>query len=227
MKEFRLEYRNSKIRILCDKNLKNQATEELKKNYNELERYIQRDPFFLTSYEPVSLLDNAPRIARIMANASKRASVGPMASVAGAFSEIIGDFLLRNGAEEVVVENGGDIFLRLRSEKTVGIYAGDSAFSERIGFRIMPEETPLAICTSSGSVGHSVSFGDSDSVTVVAESCSLADSAATSVGNSVKGENAIEKGIKRAKKIQGIDGILIIRGDELGSYGKIPEIIEV
>lgn len=227
MKEFELEYKNSKIRILSDRNLKAQATEELKRNYHALENYIQKDTFFLTSYKPIDAQDNAPRIAKIMADASKRALVGPMASVAGAFSELIGNFLLKNGAKEAVVENGGDIFLRLRKEKVIGIYAGNSAFSEKIGLRIQPEETPLAICTSSGSVGHSVSLGNSDSVTVVAKSCPLADSAATSIGNSVKGKNAVEKGIERAKEISKIDGILIIKGDEFGGYGEIPEIVRI
>jgi len=227
LSKFELEYKHTRITVLSDRNLKDEAMGFLERVYNELERYCHRDGFFLISYHPVEVDENAPEIVRLMAKAGERAGVGPMASVAGMFSEQIGRFLLKNGATEVIVDNGGDIFLKIRSERVVGIYAGNSKFSNRIGFKINPDETPLAVCTSSSSVGHSISLGDSDAVSVVARSCPLADAAATSIGNEVRGLNGIRKGLKRAREIKGVNGVLILRGNELGSWGKLPEIIGI
>lgn len=225
MIEFSLKYKNSLIEIICDRDLQERAQQELERLYNELERYLQEEPFFLSSYEPLKAGKNSPEIARIMASASEKAGVGPMASVAGTFSELLGRYLLKEGASEVIVENGGDIFLQLRKERLVGIYAGSSEFSNKIALKAKSELTPLGICTSSGSVGHSVSLGKADSVTVVAESCSLADAAATAVANQVKGNKGIQKGIEAAGKIKGIQGALIIKGKELGTCGILPKIV--
>ena len=225
MIEFSLKYKNSLIEIICDRDLEERARQELERLYNELERYLQEEPFFLSSYEPLKAGKNSPEIARIMALAAEQAGVGPMASVAGTFSELLGRYLLKEGASEVIVENGGDIFLQLRKERLVGIYAGSSEFSNKIALKVKPESTPLGICTSSGSVGHSVSLGKADSVTVVAESCPMADAAATAVANEVSGSDGIQKGIEAAGKIRGIQGALIIKGEELGTCGTLPEIV--
>jgi len=225
--KFNLDYKNSPIRILCNRNLKEKAQKELEGIYNELERYLQEEPFFLSSYEPVKVERNSPEIARVMSAASGKAGVGPMASVAGAFSELLGEYVLDNGADEVIVENGGDIFLKLKEERLVGIYSGSSEFSNKIALKVKPESTPLGICTSSGSVGHSVSLGEADSVTVVAGSCPLADASATAIANEVRGTGGIQKGIRKAKKIPEIQGALIVKGKELGTCGILPEIVRV
>ena len=222
---FSLNYKNSLIEIICDRDLQERAQQKLERLYNELERYLQEEPFFLSSYEPLKAGKNSPEIAGIMALAAEQAGVGPMAAVAGTFSELLGRYLLNEGASEAIVENGGDIFLRLRNERLVGIYSGQSEFSNKLALRVRPESTPLGICTSSGSVGHSVSLGKADSVTVVAESCSLADAAATAVANQVNGPDGIQKGIEAAGKIRGIQGALIIKGEELGTYGILPKIV--
>jgi len=227
MIKFNLEHKNSLIEIICDRDLKERAQQELERLYNELERYVQEEPFFLSSYEPLKARENSPEIARIMASASENAGVGPMAAVAGTFSELLGRCLLKEGANEGIVENGGDIFLKLKKERLIGIYSGQSEFSSRIALRVKPESTPLGVCTSSGSVGHSVSLGKADSVTVVAESCPLADAAATAIANQVKGPGGIQKGIEVAGKIKGIQGALIIKGTELGTWGILPEIVRV
>ncbi|HIE34168.1 MAG TPA: UPF0280 family protein [Candidatus Altiarchaeales archaeon] len=227
LKKFRLMYKNSVLKILCDKNLRAVAGRELERNYSLLENYILENPFFLSSYEPVDVDETAPNIVKIMTESTKKVGVGQMAAVAGAFSEVICDFLLGNGAKEVIVDNGGDICLNLRRERVIGVYAGTSAFSERIGFRITPDLGKIGICTSSSSVGHSVSLGDSDAVTVIADSCPLADAAATAIGNEVKGKQGIKNGIKRAKKISGIEGVLIVIDDEMGCWGNLPEIIRI
>jgi ApbE superfamily uncharacterized protein (UPF0280 family) len=225
LKRFGLEYKKSRITVLSDRDLRREALEFLENVYDEFERYCRREPFFLTSYYPLKVDETAPRIAILMADAGERAGVGPMAAVAGAFSEEVGKYLLHKGAKEVIVENGGDIFMEVRDERVVGVYAGSSEFSDRIGFRVVPEETPLAICTSSSSVGHSISLGDSDAVSVVAKSCPLADAAATAIGNEVKGSSGMEKGLRRASEIIGVEGALLIRGNEMGTFGKLPEIV--
>jgi ApbE superfamily uncharacterized protein (UPF0280 family) len=227
LNRFVLEYKNTSINVLCDCNLASEACCFLEEEYNELEAYCQRQPFFLVSLQPVSLTDHAPPIARLMASASEIAGVGPMAAVAGAFAELLGRFLLAEGASEVVVDNGGDIFLKLDTCRMIRVYAGNSSFSDRIGLKILPENTPLGVCTSSASVGPSISFGDSDAVCVVAKSASLADAAATAVGNAVKGHGGISCGIQKAKEIAGIDGVLIVRGKALGAWGNLPEVMRL
>jgi len=225
LNEFKIEYGNSKIKVYCDKDLKNEALLELEKNYMLLENYIIEDKFFLTSYSPLNISKNAPRIVKIMADVAERVNVGPMASVAGTIAELICEFMLKNGANNVIVDNGGDICLRVSNPVTVRIYAGNSRFSNRIALKIMPESGKIGVCTSSSSVGHSVNFGDADAVTVVAKSCALADASATAIANCVRGKNGIERGIQKAKEIKGIDGTIIIRGDEMACFGNLPELV--
>lgn len=225
--EFSLIHKNSFIRVLADIDLREETEALLEKHYQELEAYCLKEPYFLVSYTPVKPIPEKPEIARIMTEASYAAGVGPMASVAGAFSELLGRFMLSQGAEEVIVDNGGDIFMKLRRQRLIGVYASSSVFSQRIGFKVKPEETPLAVCTSSSSVGHSISFGDADAVSAVAESCALADAAATAVGNIVKGQRGLSEGIEAAKKIRGLKGVLIIRGNEFGVWGRLPEIVRL
>ena len=226
MKEFWVRYKKTSLRIMGDKDLREGTKEELVTHYNLLENYIRRNPLFLTTYEPLPIEEDAPSIVRIMADAASKTGVGPMASVAGAFSELIGIFLLKNNLRDVLVENGGDIYLKTTTPLVVGVYAGTSEFSGKIGFKINPGETPLGVCTSSGSVGHSISLGDSDSVTVISKSGSLSDAAATAIGNHVKGREGIKKGIQKAGDIEGIIGVLIIKGGVLGSWGRLPELIK-
>jgi ApbE superfamily uncharacterized protein (UPF0280 family) len=226
MKEFWVRYKKTSLRMICDKDLEKDAKEELVTHYNLLENYIRRNPLFLTTYEPLPVEEDAPSIVRIMADAASKTGVGPMASVAGAFSELIGIFLLKNNLKDVLVENGGDIYLKTTTHRVVGVYAGTSEFSEKIGFKIKPDETPLGVCTSSGSVGHSISLGDSDSVTVISKSGSLSDAAATAIGNHVKGREGIEKGIQKAGDIKRIIGVLIIKEGVMASWGRLPELIK-
>jgi hypothetical protein len=222
-----LDYKNAHIKVFSDLDIGPEACSFLEEEYDQLEAYCLRQPFFLASYEPVEPEADAPPVARLMAAAAKIAGVGPMAAVAGAFAELFGSFLLSEGASEVVVDNGGDLFLKLNVPRLIRVYAGNSTFSDRIGLSILPEKTPLGVCTSSASVGPSISLGDSDAACVVAKSASLADAAATAIGNVVKGSGGIEAGIQKAKKINGIDGVLIVRGKALGAWGNLPEVIRL
>ena len=155
-----------------------------------------------------------------MIRTSGLANVGPMAAVAGAVAEFVSKDLLKL-SEEIIVENGGDIYLATSRERTIGIYAGDSPLSLKIGILIQPEDSPLGICTSSGTVGPSLSFGKADAICILSKSAALADAAATAVGNRVKEKKDIESGLERGKTIEGVLGTLIIIGDRMGIWGNI------
>jgi hypothetical protein len=185
-----------------------------------LERYIAGRPDFLTSLKPIAIDSKAPLIVRDMAEAARRASVGPMAAVAGAVAKFIGEELSKYSAD-VIIENGGDIYMRTTRDRIIGIYAGDSPLSGKIGIEVAAAETPCGICTSSGSVGHSLSFGKADAVTIIAPSASQADAAATACGNIVQTADDIERGLALASNIEGITGAVIIKGDRVGAWGNV------
>jgi len=138
--------------------------------------------------------------------------------VAGAIAEFVGKKLLRF-SPEVIVENGGDIFLKSLASKLVGIYIGKPPYSGKIALRIEPEETPIGVCTSSGTVGHSLSFGKADAAIVLSPSTSLADAAATAIGNLVTDD--LEQGIEFARTIEGLNGVAIIKDDKIALWGQI------
>ena len=186
----------------------------------QLETYIALNPEFKESLVPLNENPHAPEIVQEMIRASRLAKVGPMAAVAGAMAEFVSKDLLPF-SEEVIVENGGDIYLATKSERTIGVYAGRSPLSLKIGLLIEPEDSPLGICTSSGTVGPSLSFGKADAICIVSKSAALADAAATAVGNVVGQKGDIEYGLEKAKTIENVLGALIILDDQMGVWGKI------
>ncbi len=186
----------------------------------EIERKIRRDDFFLTTLEPYSPKDDDGRVIHRMCRASNMAGVGPMAAVAGAISEFVGEELARF-SRELIIENGGDIYIRSARKRIAAIYAGESPLSGKIGLEIEPRGAPVGISTSSGTVGHSLSFGKADAVVVVAPSATLSDAAATALGNLVSLPADIPAAIEAGKKIRGITGIVIIKGTSLGVWGDI------
>jgi ApbE superfamily uncharacterized protein (UPF0280 family) len=156
-----------------------------------------------------------------MEEAAEKVNVGPMATVAGAFAEFVGKDLLKFSSE-IIVENGGDIFLKTAKSRLVGVYAGEnSPLTGKIALKIEPADTPLGICTSSGTVGHSLSFGKSDAVVVLAPSAALADAAATAIGNIVKAETDIEIALEFARGVSGLVGVAVIINDKMGVWGKV------
>ncbi len=217
---FNVIVKETDLHVSAVSNLRSK-TEKLVIKYREkLEKYITENPLFLTSLSPVAVEKNVPDIVRAMAEAGEKAEVGPMAAVAGAISEFVGNELLEY-SPEVIIENGGDIYLRSLKSRVAGIYAGRSRFTGKIGIEIEPGDTPIGISTSSGTVGHSLSFGKADAVTVLAKSATLSDAAATAIGNMITESDDIPKGIDFAKTISGLTGIVIIIGDKMGLWGKI------
>ena len=217
---FNVVVKETDLYIRASTNLKSKARKLVLKYRDSLERYIERHPAFLTSLEPLPVDDNAPHIVKAMSEAASKAEVGPMASVAGAIAEFVGTELLAF-TPEIIVENGGDIYLKSPSKKIIGIYAGESPLSGKIGLEIDGADTPLGICTSSGTVGHSLSYGRADAVIVLSESATLADAAATATANLIKQPGDIPDGIELAKSIEGVSGVIIIQGDKTGLWGKV------
>jgi len=201
-------------------NLRRKAQKLVLKHRGSIEKYIAGHHDFLTSLEPLDVGPEAPKIVRDMAEAARMAGVGPMAAVAGAVAEFVGRELL-DFSPEVIVENGGDIFIKIQRQRTIGIFAGNSPLTGKLGLEINPEDTPLGICTSSGTVGHSLSFGRADAVIVLADSATLADAAATAIGNRVSEPDDIEKGIALARDIGQLRGVVIIKDDSLGVWGEV------
>ncbi len=185
-----------------------------------LENYIEKDPAFLHSLVPVELKAGAPPLAVVMAEAAQCAGVGPMAAVAGAIAQEVGRALLKH-SKDVIVENGGDIYLRSTRQRLVGIFAGQSPLSNRLALQVRPEDTPLGICTSSGTVGPSLSLGTADAVVVVSPSAALADAVATAAGNLVKCEGDLERAVEFAVSIDGVWGAVAVKGERLAALGKI------
>jgi uncharacterized protein len=196
------------------------AKEALMAQRGYLERYIGSHPGFVQSLVPWPRDLLAPMIVRQMIDAGRRAQVGPMAAVAGALAQQVGEALLAL-AGEVIVENGGDIFLHTRRDLTVAVYANRSPLSLKVGLRMPAARMPLAVCTSSGTVGHSLSTGRADAVCVVSSSCALADACATAIGNRVHSAADISTAIEWGKSIDGLDGGVVIIGDKMGIWGEI------
>ena len=201
-------------------NLKSKAERFVLKYREPLEKYISLYPYFYTSLEPVTAVKGAPRIVKEMVEASAKVGVGPMAAVAGALAEFVGKELLAY-SPEVIIENGGDIFLKSLKKRVIGIYAGNSPLTGKIGIEIEPKDTPIGVCTSSGTVGHSLSFGKADAVTILAKSSLLADAAATAICNIVQTSDDITRAIEFARTIDGLQGISIIIGNKIGIWGRV------
>ncbi len=217
---FNVTVAQTDLYIRSRRNLRNKALKSVLKHRASLEAYVERHPLFLTTLNPYHAESEAPAVVKEMARVSQLTGVGPMAAVAGAIAEAVGRDLLAFSSE-VIVENGGDIFLKTSKRRLVGIYAGQSSFTGKIALEIMPGETPLGIGSSSGIIGHSLSLGSADVAIAVSASAALADAAATALGNIVKAADDIPRTIEEAQSIEGLHGVVIIVGDKMGVWGKV------
>ncbi|OGN98630.1 MAG: thiamine biosynthesis protein ApbE [Chloroflexi bacterium RBG_13_51_18] len=218
--EFTVKVKETDLYIRATSNLERKAYRITLKYRQQLERYIEQNPDFQSSLKPLPTPERAPRIVVDMIEAGQKANVGPMAAVAGAVAEYVGRELLKF-SPEVIVENGGDIFLKITRKRVVGIFAGDSPLTGKLGMEINPQDTPMGVCTSSGTVGHSLSYGKADAVVVTAGSAILADAAATAICNKVSKPDDINDAIEFGQNIGGLRGIVIILGGNIGVWGEI------
>ena len=211
------------------------AKQQLKEHRKELERFIRWHPFFLVTLEPyVPHVEDRegkkiPEVVRRMIEASSRFGIGPMSAVAGTLAELAVEAMHDAGATHAMVDNGGDVALINDREVLVGIYAGNSPFSNRIALRIKPSSSLIGICTSSGTVGHSINFGYADAATVLSDSAALSDAAATALSNSVKGDtpHALHDSFRTISHVPGIKGALIIYRDVLAKWGEMLQLIRL
>jgi len=220
LKVFNVNIRETDLLISADSDLTQIALASVYRHRSSLESYIVAHREFFTSLNPLPYDELAPEIVRDMMRVSGTARVGPMAAVAGAVAEHVGRDLLQY-TRNVIIENGGDIFLKSMNDVHVGLFAGRSSLTHRVSIKVRKEETPLGICTSSGTVGHSLSFGCADACCVKSQSVALADAAATAVGNLVKSKKDLKKALKAGMEIKGVLGIVIIVGDDLGVIGNV------
>jgi hypothetical protein len=224
--ERKLVFKESKIFLKIDgEKFFLAAHESLLRNRAELEEYIAGNQFFRSTLEPLEIEENAPRVVKLMADAAYKTGVGPMAAVAGALADLMLEDVVKQGCGYAIIENGGDIAMKVDRPAKVVVYAGSSPFSSKIGFDVMPKDTPLGVCTSSGTVGHAISFGNADAAVAFADSAALADAAATALGNSVKSEADVKKAAELAKSLS-IRGAVIIKGKSIAAWGKIPRIVK-
>jgi hypothetical protein len=206
--------------VYAEKKLERETRELVLEQRGYLEAFIKTHPEFASALTPWQLEGPVPNIISQMVAAGNKSGVGPMAAVAGAIAEQVGFGLLKL-TDQVIVENGGDIFIRTKTPLTVGIYAGKSPLNLKIGIRVNCGQEPLAVRTSSATVGHSLSLGKADAVCVLADSCSIADAAATSLGNLIQSSADIQTAVSIGKRIKEINGLAIIIDKKIGLWGDI------
>ncbi len=225
-REFRsFQFRDALFRIAGDQYAI--IINELILQRETLEKYITAHPQFKTSFSPVTLLPNAPDVAKRMAEASLSTGVGPMAAVAGTMAQLAAESARKAGAEETVIDNGGDLFADLHKPLTIALYAGHCEAANNLCFKIKPEDSPLAICSSSGRMGHSTSLGECDLATVISPNASLADAAATLAANCVKNSGDINPTLEKIHSIPGVKGVIIVTDGTFGMIGNIPELQKI
>jgi ApbE superfamily uncharacterized protein (UPF0280 family) len=203
------------------------AISSIERNRGLLEEYLKKNPRFLHSFEPVAV-DDGPEVAQLMAEASVRAGVGPMAAVAGVIADLAAQDMIDAGCKVAVVENGGEVAAVSDQPIDIAFAAGDEPPSREMGFRL--KEFPVGVATSSGRFSHAFSFGDADAVTIFAVDAGIADAAATAVANLISGDDIqgiIRQGIDRALGIDGVKGVFILYRAVVGKAGQIPELIKV
>lgn len=218
----RIMDKETDLQILTDKPIDQDFLKERVWEYRfAIENYIIKDRRFLTALKPIAVELNAPPIIKEMSEAAKKANVGPMAAVAGAIAQFLGRDLLKKGYKDVIIENGGDIFLKTSKRRAIGIYTGRKKLWQGLSLKIKPKDTPLGICTSSGTVGHSLSFGLADSVVILAKNATLADAVATATANRVTSTQDLQRAVDFARSIKGVYGVVIIIKNNLTSWGRV------
>lgn len=212
------------LQILACSDLASVAEHSVRDARADLESYLATHPRFGESYVPVEADPGAPAIVRAMAQAASRSGVGPMAAVAGAFAEYVAREL-HAYSDEVIVENGGDVFLIGARERVVALWAGAEGVSG-VGIRLRAGALPCAVATSSGTIGPSVSFGSADTATVVASSGALADAVASVVGNRVRSAADLERAVEAGLSVPGVTGVVVSISGALAAGGEI-ELVPV
>ncbi len=204
-----------------------------------LEAFVKTDRIFLSSFSPVEASPEAPEAAKRMAEAASPAGVGPMAAVAGTIAQMAAESVFQkhsaDGLREVIIENGGDIFIQTdeapadSTDETyniiISLFTGPDSPFKNLALKIPSTDLPVSVCSSSSIMGHSASMGNCDLATVISKSGSLADAAATAAANLVKTTDDLKAAAEQISSIEGIIGVLLFKDDKMAAAGQIPEII--
>lgn len=221
-------YVDARCTVIADKQIGLKvAHTSIAYNYSQLEEYLRNHSRFVWSLKPVNVPEK-PLVAKLMAQAARIVNVGPMAAVAGVLADLAVADMIATGCNVAVVEDGGEISAMSNTPVDVAVMAGDTPLSGRFGFRLT--DFPIGLATSSGRFSHAFSFGDADAATVFCKNAGLADAAATAVCNGIRGKfagAAIQSGIEIAKSITGVEGVLILYDNHVGTWGKIPQLMKL
>lgn len=215
---FRVLLNESDIEIAAESDLTHRACDALYRARKDIEGYLTLHPGFSAAMDPVEYDEDAPAIVKRMMKAAAIWNVGPMAAVAGAIADSVGEKLSAH-SDTVIVENGGDLFIRSGNRVNCALYAGEeSPFADKIGFSIDAPQG-IGICTSSRTVGHSYSRGRANAVTVIAEDSATADAAATAIANRINSAEDIHKQFAQPESDSAVVGVIACCGDRLASLG--------
>jgi len=217
---FEVMVKETDLMVSAEQKLEKETRDLVFESRHQIESYIQTHADFLTALEPYPEDPYAPPLVKEMIERAREVGVGPMASVAGAIAEYVGRHLLKK-TNQVIVENGGDLFIKADRSVKVSIFAGTSPLSERIGLVFSPNLMPLGVASSSGTVGHSLSLGKADLSCVISPSAALADAAATALCNRIQGPKDLSRIDEWAGGLKGILGVLVILGDKMATWGEI------
>lgn len=223
-KKMKYQVRETIVMVIADEEYHQVCLESIYRSRAALELYIMEDPFFKVTLEPYECKPDAPEVVKRMVRSTTRVGVGPMAAVAGTIAWLALEDMVEAGCRYAIVDNGGDIALINDEPVVVGIYAGESPI-RGLGLEITPQESILGICTSAGTVGPSISFGNADAAMIISRDVSLSDAAATALGNRITDEAALSTAFDFLKDIPEVTGALGIIGDKMATYGHLPRIV--
>jgi len=217
---WKVVYKYSDLLISSDKNIIKLAEESLKEIYRYLYKCFKEDPAFLKSLSPVALKPGYPEIIKKMCMLSAEFNVGPMAAVAGTVNEFLAE-KLNKYCGSLIIENGGDLYVKSKKDLTLGIHVKNAYFKDSLSLRIKAANMPCGVCSSSGTFGHSLSLGKCDLALVLSKSAITADAAATAAANSITCKDDILTSIEHFKTYRDIEGLLLIKDDKIGLWGRI------
>ena len=219
----RFQYRDTILSIVCDDGMSGIVRDAVLESWFILESKIGDDPFFGITYDPYPVMNNDHEMIRRMCSASQSSGVGPMAGVAGAVAENVARKLMEGGSSVAIVENGGDIAFYSEEPVSVGIFADHPVFRD-VAFSISSDHM-IGICSSSRTVGPSVSFGNSSISTVFSDDVILADCCATALGNMVTDVSSLQGSVETVGSIEGVTGCMACCDDKVAFFGDVPPMI--
>jgi len=221
----RTRYREADLLLACEQaSLLSTGLKGFIEARETVQTYVEKHPEFLYSLEPVKPDEEAPGVAAAAMEASVKAGVGPMAALPGALADTVLQAMLKHGAKTVIVENGGEVSMRISREALIGVYTGREL---NLGLILDGSRGAIGVSTSSSSVSHALSLGNADAAVVVAENAALADAVSTRVGNSVKSgcRESLEEAVKLALSIRGVEGCVVYSGGMLGFGGCVKPVV--